>query len=237
MKKILLTSRLITEVDHEKYIRVENDYAKAIERAGGLPIITQVTEDDNTIDEYIKIADAIVFSGGEDINPNLYGADFHPTVQGVSFERDEFERKLFEKAVEKKIPILGICRGMQLINSLMGGDLYQDINSEVKEASGHSFAKDLSRGILKITTIEGSRIRKHLGEEILVNQYHHQAVKNLAKDFVATAKSRDGIIEAMEYTGDQYINCVQFHPESLIDYEPKFLNIFKELIEQQWNMY
>ncbi len=231
MKKILLTSRMVIADDHGKYIRLRNDYAEAIRRAGGLPIITQSTEDQAVIDEYIKLADAIVFTGGEDIDPNLYGADFHPSVEFVSFERDAFEKYLYEKAFAKKIPMLGICRGMQMINALAGGDLYQDLKSEYKGASGHSMGRDLSRGILKIFTEKNSNINKILGDEILVNQFHHQAVKNLGKGFVATAHSRDGVIEAMEYTGDQYISCVQFHPESMIDHEEKFLNIFKDLVE------
>lgn len=231
MKKIILTSRMIIDDDHGKYIRLRNDYAEAIRRAGGLPIIAQSTEDESVIDEYIKLADAIVFTGGEDIDPNLYGADFHPSVELVSFERDAFEKALYEKAFAKKIPMLGICRGMQMINSLAGGDLYQDLQAEYKGASGHSMGRDLSRGILKITTKKDSKINKSLGDEILVNQYHHQAVKKLGEGFVATAHSRDGVIEAMEYTGDQYISCVQFHPESMIDHEENFLDIFKDLVE------
>lgn len=231
MKKILLTSRMIIDEDHGKYIRLRNDYAEAVRRAGGLPIIAQSTEDEAVIDEYIKIADAIVFTGGEDIDPNLYGGDFHPSVEFVSFERDSFEKRLYEKAFAKQIPMLGICRGMQMINALAGGDLYQDLQSEYKGASGHSMGRDLSRGILKIFTEKNSKINKILGDEILVNQFHHQAVKNLGEGFVSTAHSRDGVIEAMEYTGDQYISCVQFHPESMIDHEEKFLNIFKDLVE------
>lgn len=231
MKKILLTSRMVIADDHGKYIRLRNDYAEAIRRAGGLPIIAQSTEDESVIDEYIKLADAIVFTGGEDIDPNLYGGDFHQSVEFVSFERDAFEKYLYEKAFEKKIPMLGICRGMQMINALSGGDLYQDLQAEYKGASGHSMGRDLSRGILKIFTGKNSKINKILGDEILVNQFHHQAVKNLGDGFVATAHSRDGVIEAMEYTGDQYISCVQFHPESMIDHEEKFLNIFKDLVE------
>ena len=84
MKKIILTSRMIIDDDHGKYIRLRNDYAEAIRRAGGLPIIAQSTEDESVIDEYIKLADAIVFTGGEDIDPNLYGADFHPSVEFLS---------------------------------------------------------------------------------------------------------------------------------------------------------
>ena len=231
MKKILLTSRMIIDDDHGKYIRLRNDYAEAIRRAGGLPIIAQSTEDQTIIDEYIKLANAIVFTGGEDIDPNLYGEDFHPSVEFVSFERDAFEKALYEKAFAKKIPMLGICRGMQMINALAGGDLYQDLQSEYKDATGHSMGRDLSRGILRIFTEKDSKINKILGDEILVNQFHHQAVKNLGEGFVATAHSRDGVIEAMEYIGDQYISCVQFHPESMIDHEEKFLNIFKELVE------
>lgn len=231
MKKIILTSRMIIDDDHGKYIRLRNDYAEAIRRAGGLPIIAQSTEDESVIDEYIKLADAIVFTGGEDIDPNLYVADFHPSVEFVSFERDAFEKSLYEKAFAKKIPMLGICRGMQMINALAGGDLYQDLQDEYKGASGHSMGRDLSRGILKIFTERDSKINKILGDEILVNQFHHQAVKNLGTGFVATAHSRDGVIEAMEYTGDQYISCVQFHPESMIDHEENFLDIFKDLLE------
>ena len=231
MKKIILTSRMIIDDDHGKYIRLRNDYAEAIRRAGGLPIIAQSTEDQTIIDEYIKLANAIVFTGGEDIDPNLYGEDFHPSVEFVSFERDAFEKALYEKAFAKKIPMLGICRGMQMINALAGGDLYQDLQSEYKDATGHSMGRDLSRGILRIFTEKDSKINKILGDEILVNQFHHQAVKNLGEGFVATAHSRDGVIEAMEYIGDQYISCVQFHPESMIDHEEKFLNIFKELVE------
>ncbi len=233
MKKILLTSRNVIAEDDVYYTRLSRMYSYAVEKAGALPLVAPITDDVNLIKGYVEMADAFIFTGGEDISPVLYDADFHPSVQYIDFKRDKFEEELYRLAKKSKKPILGICRGMQLINALEGGDLIQDIKSEVEGASGHSFEHDLTHGILKINIDMDSYLAKQLGKsEILVNQFHHQAVKNPAMDFKIVARSRDGIAEAMEYIGAQFIQCVQFHPESLVDNYPEFLNIFKDLIDR-----
>ncbi|MDO5716326.1 MAG: gamma-glutamyl-gamma-aminobutyrate hydrolase family protein [Tissierellia bacterium] len=230
MKRVLLTDRYIPTDEMLYYNRLKHHYAEAVLFAGGLPFIAPTSESLDRARAYVDMADALIFTGGEDISPLLYNEDFHPKVKQISFFRDDFESAIFREAMAQKKPILGICRGMQLINALMGGSLYQDIESQVPGASNHNHDFDITRGILPITIEEGSYLYEDLGAKAIVNQEHHQAVKDPAPGFKVTARTRDGIIQAMEYEGDQFIHLVQFHPESMVQRQPEFLEIFIHLL-------
>lgn len=231
MKKVLLTDRLVPSDEMLYYNRLKHHYAEAVAMAGGLPFVAPTSESLDLATGYVEMADAVIFTGGEDISPLLYGADFHPKVHTISFLRDDFETAVFHAAIKAGKPILGICRGMQLINALLGGTLYQDIQSEVPGASNHNHDYDITRGILPISIEPDSLLGKVLGPRAIVNQEHHQAVKDPAPGLRVTARTRDGIIQAMESTEHPYLSLVQFHPESMVQRQREFLGIFRQLLE------
>jgi putative glutamine amidotransferase len=143
------------------------------------------------------------------------------------------EISLFKKAYEKRIPILGICRGMQVINVALGGTLYQDINMQVKNSAGHRFQNSIIVQLHhKVEIIEGSKLYNILGKkDITVNSFHHQSIKDIGKGLRATAYSNDGIIEGIESSKLDFLIGVQWHPEELIEKYPMFKSIFKTFID------
>ncbi len=211
-----------------------NEYnLKAFMLSGAIPIMLPTIVEDELMDEYLKIVDGLCFSGGDDICPLIYGEDPINEVKEISHLRDEFEVKLFQKAAAKDMPVLGICRGSQIINVSSGGSLYQDINVQ-KDGTGGHMPKFASAGFThhRVEIMKGSVLYSILQtEEIPVNSFHHQAVKNIAEGYKVAALSRDGTIEAIESVNHTFIVGVQWHPELLYERYPVFLKIFEALVK------
>ncbi len=211
-----------------------NEYnLKAFMLSGAIPIMLPITEEDELMDEYLEIVDGLCFSGGDDICPLVYGEDPINEVKEINHLRDEFEIKLFQKAAAKDMPILGICRGSQIINVSSGGSLYQDINIQKEGTSGH-MPKFVSAGFAhhRVEIMKDSILYKLLQtEEIPVNSFHHQAVKDIARGYKVAALSKDGTIEAIESVNHTFILGVQWHPELLYERYPVFLKIFEALAD------
>lgn len=205
----------------------------AITKNGGIPIIIPVNGDLDTIDAYLDKVDGVFFLGGNDVHPYYYGEEPLKEMGFIYPIRDEFEIQLFKRAFERKLPILGICRGCQVINVAKGGTLYQDIYSQVDGCKGHSPSGiDTQEGYHTVKIDQTSKLYDIMKEEIsLVNSFHHQCVKDLAEGFKATAYSTDSLIEAFEYEGEQFCLGIQWHPECMIEKHPKFNEIFKAFIE------
>ncbi|HEX9912129.1 MAG TPA: gamma-glutamyl-gamma-aminobutyrate hydrolase family protein [candidate division Zixibacteria bacterium] len=212
---------------------LKRQYYFAIENAGGVPILLPNLKELSLIEEILKLVDGILISGGYDVHPKYYGEKLEHKSVKLTPDRDKFDLKLVKKARDRKIPILGICRGHQLINIAFGGTLYQDLSLRDEPTFDHKGSKIINykkrhRVIIK----EDSKLFSIIGKkEIVVNTSHHQLIKKIAPGFAATAWSKeDGVIEAIESIKDNYLLSVQWHPE--VDFEKKNSKlIFKSLIE------
>lgn len=218
--------------DANTYEKVNEWNLKAIEDFGGIPVMLHITNDDEVIEGYIKILDGIYLTGGGDINPLLFNEEPIKELGNVEYDRDNFEIKLYKKAAEKDIPILGVCRGMQLMNVAEGGNVYQDIYSQRPETNNHSYKYIFDGNEFHTVVIkENSKIFEILNKtEIKTNSYHHQAVNELAPSFVATAFGKDGVVECIESTKLKYAIGIQWHPEVMYVKYPLFGKIFKSFI-------
>lgn len=180
------------------------DYARGVIEAGGIPVHLPLDLDPSAV---IDRLDGIVLSGGADIAPARYGAPPHPEVTVVEPERDEFEFALLDRALAAKLPVLGICRGLQLLNVQRGGTLEQ----HVAQHSRYDIAASTTAH--EVTFVQGSRLADIYGSELSVNSLHHQTVDRLGDGLTITATSADGVVEGIEM-GDSVI-AVQWHPEML----------------------
>ncbi len=231
MKAIIgLTADINTSI---KADTVDRDYIEAVTRAGGLAIILPSSKDPDQLSAYLDLVDGLIFTGGSDIDPNYYGESPLREVDYISRERDIFEMELFSQAYKRGLPILGICRGMQLINVALGGSLYQDIYSQYPRAQGHNPKEEIFyEPYHRIELKPGSLIHKIMGQDkIAVNSLHHQAIKDLASGLRPTAFAEDGIIESLEGETSNFLLGLQFHPEALSRNYKEFLAIFKSLVE------
>lgn len=194
---------------------LHDSYVQAIACAGGIPVIVPVLTDSAAVASVLEHLDGIVFSGGEDFDPALYGEEIIPDA-GVSINaiRDTSDLLYARGALAASIPVLGICRGCQLMNVAAGGTLYQDLPMQKPSELNHRDRTSPGSPVHLIAAGEGSFLRTLYGRDTIgVNSLHHQAVKDLAGIYTLSAVATDGVVEAFE-NGTVY--AVQFHPEKLL---------------------
>ncbi len=211
---------------------------KAVIAAGGIPLLLPIHIEEEDAKRLIGLCDGIMFTGGEDINPQMMGEEMIPQCGFADDERDRAEQMYFKYARQKHIPISGICRGHQVINVFMGGTLFQDITTQCQRdnAIQHRSPRAVSDIMHTVSVEKGSLLEKVVGCDFMeVTSTHHQAIKRAAPGLKVVAKAPDGIIEALEGTGDDYILTVQFHPELRYDREDHALNLFKGLVNAAKN--
>jgi putative glutamine amidotransferase len=213
-------------------------YILTLTSAGAIPWMIPLVDDDTLRGVYDEL-DAVFLPGGADIDPRTYGAAPHPLCDKTDRERDRVEVALAKWALEDEKPVLGVCRGMQLINVAAGGTLYQDIAEELPGAIKHDYfpfsGQSYSRDFLahEVSVAGGSRLASFVGAgSVRVNSMHHQGVKQLGNGLVATAEAPDGLIEALEGEDDNgYLVAVQWHPEALTDNDEHSRDLFADFIE------
>lgn len=204
---------------------LSKNYSQAILRAGGIPVIIPTISSEEEAAGMIEKLDGILFSGGEDVPPSWYGEEIWNETVEMMPQRDRSDSLLARAALSAGIPILGICRGEQLLNVLLGGKLYQDIPSQLPDAHTH-------RGITHAIGLEDGCFLKDIlkVDSIMVNSRHHQAVKELAPGAKLAALSDDGIVEAWE---NPQVWAVQFHPEALLREDDRWLPLFQAFIARR----
>jgi putative glutamine amidotransferase len=194
------------------------DYLEALTRAGAEPRVIDAKRE--SPDEALEHADGLLLTGGGDIDPARYGEATHPTTHEIDRERDAYEVALVNKAIEEDLPILAICRGIQILNVARGGDLVQDIPSAIPNAVEHSVPTTLMSIAHDVRPVKGSLLWKVTQEKqessdaCPVNSRHHQSVGRLASGFEVSATAPDGVIEAIERRAAKFCLGVQWHPEN-----------------------
>jgi putative glutamine amidotransferase len=189
-------------------------YSVAVEATGGVPLLLPPVAQLGGADAVVARLDGLVITGGADVDPGRYGADPHPQSFGWRPDRDAWEVALLDAAQAAGLPVLGVCRGMQLMAVHAGGQLHQH-TPEVVNHVQHSPGGD-EFGDIEVTTVAGTRLSGLVGERLSVNCHHHQSVAE-HPGFVAAARAADGTLEAMEAEGDRFCLAVQWHPETAAD--------------------
>jgi len=217
-------------------ITLPKAYLKAIEDAGGIPIVLSLWNGLAEVKRILEMVDGIMLTGGNDILPALYGADFSEHCGSTTPERDEAEIMLAKAAFKNGTPLLGICRGCQMLNVAMGGTLWQDIPTEAERTRP---IRHEQRGVApfeypthSVRISKDSHLYKfHRRETLMVNSSHHQAPRKVATSLVATAHADDGIVEAIESASpDRFLLGVQWHPEQMFHRDEDARELFRFFI-------
>lgn len=219
-------------------VTLSNRYTDAVIAAGGLPVILPATTAPKMIAEAVRRCDGVLMTGGDDIDPKLYAPDLPAalakTSSGHDAARDLWEKLLIDEVFRQRKPMLGICRGHQMLNVALGGTLVVDIPSQVPNALNHNQMARKMEPVHDVSVTAGSLLAKIAGTRTFgVNSTHHQAVGRLAEPLRVVAQSEDGVIEALELKDpgqSAFLLTVQFHPERLLDRGRLFLRLFKSLV-------
>lgn len=219
MKKVAITNRFDCKFD---------TYCSAIKRVGEKPFELQKYISEKEAFNILEQFDALVMTGGNDIDPSFYGEENKRSF-GVIESRDRTEFNLIRAAAKINLPVLGICRGIQVANVAFGGTLWQDLKSN--SFSDHMKSRQKYEFVHKVYKINDGILPKLFGDSFYVNSIHHQAVRYVSPTFTPTLISGDGIIEGMEDISKRFFVFVQFHPELLIDKNKRFLELFELLLK------
>lgn len=233
MKPLIGITTAYEKRTRRDYECLSYNYIKAVQLAGGLPILIPTLLNEE-MDRYLDLIDGLILSGGEDIDPAFYGAEPISQLGELCPQRDPFELKLFGKALERKMPVLGICRGFQVINVALGGTLYQDIKVQQGSELNHlNLTHPVDTLQHEVVLTRDSKLYQIMrSDKLMVNSLHHQAIHKVGENLKVVGLSTDDIIEALEYKGEHFVVGVQWHPEDLVAKDGYFLELFETFIEE-----
>lgn len=211
-------------------------YTRAVDLAGGAPVFIPLNLSDDALRVIFERLDGLLLQGGDDVHPREFGEQVAPYCGEIDPAGDATELRLLRWAFEKSLPILGICRGIQVLNVAAGGSLYQDIDSQLSNPLHHPHIKG-NPSNFRAHTIDidpQSQLARALGTtHIKVNSRHHQAVKQVAPGFHIIARAPDGVIEGIEADDGRFALGVQFHPENMVDDDARVIGIFKAFVSHR----
>ena len=213
MKKPIIGVTLLWDEEKNSYWMLPG-YLEGLEEAGAIPIILPLAADGADIAQLADLCDGFLFTGGQDVAPQLYGEAMKPTCGELCPARDTLEQELLNRALEQDKPILGICRGLQILNVTLGGTLSQDLPTEHPSEIEHSMKPPYDQAAHTVRILPDTPLAALLQkQELGVNSCHHQAIRSLAPSLVEMARSTDDLIEAMYLPGKTFVWGVQWHPE------------------------
>ena len=189
-------------------------YQKILEEQNAATLILPYTDDLENLDTIFDLCDGLLLTGGHDVDPKIYGSTKSDKCGTINSIRDHMECHLIERAYQEDKAVLGICRGIQIMNAYLGGTLYQDLPSEFKSSINHTMSAPYDRVVHRVDIIKGSVLDTILNQESIgVNSYHHQAIKTLSPKMESCAISEDGLIEAAIVKDKKFMLALQWHPE------------------------
>ncbi len=211
-------------------------YMDGITEAGGIPIMLPLTADKDVIRQLLDTVDGILLTGGHDVSPEIYGEEKLDDSLVCNKARDSMEKELLKQALEKDIPILGICRGIQFINAYLGGTLYQDLGKPHHSEIEHHQKPPYDVPAHEVNVLADTGLYRLLNaDKISVNSYHHQAIKEASDVLKVMAVSEDGLTEAVELPGKKFVWALQWHPEYSYKVDNNSRLIFKEFVNNCYN--
>jgi putative glutamine amidotransferase len=209
-------------------------YLVAVQRAGGLPLALPPQLDQRAQRALFRRVDGVLLTGGGDVDPARFNEAPHPTTSEISQARDGLEIALVEHALDRRVPLLALCRGIQVLNVALGGTLHQDVGSDPGTPIQHSQTAPRHELTHAVKVVPGSRLEGVLGvDQLHVNSFHHQAIKSLGRGLVAVAFAEDGLIEGAELEDpSRFVLGVQWHPEELATEHETARRLFEALVER-----
>ena len=208
-----------------------DDYSRAVHASGGAPVLLPVAQDRQSLAVILERLDGLLLTGGPDINPKAYGEEPLPGLREIDAELDQMELAVTRAAMAKKLPVLAVCRGIQILNVALGGSLYQDIERQIDDSLNHLqlAAKHVATHSISIET--PSQLRAIMQRKtIWVNGKHHQAIKEVARGLIVSARAADGVIEAVEHVSHAFVIGVQWHPEGSWSQDRYSKKLFKAFV-------
>ncbi|MGL4571078.1 MAG: gamma-glutamyl-gamma-aminobutyrate hydrolase family protein [Clostridium sp.] len=215
-----------------RLVSLSENYVNAVLASGGIPFVLPINNNLEIIKDYATIIDGLILSGGHDINPLCYNEEPSLQLGMVLPERDLFDISLVQEVERLNKPILGICRGNQILNICHGGSLYQDLSLTNSSFIKHNQDAPEYEGTHTVFIESHSNLRNIIGESILVNSYHHQCIDKLGSGFKVSALSRDGVIESIESISGSFKLGIQWHPEMMASRNTLMKNLFDYFISK-----
>ncbi len=215
---------------------VPQTYIQAIERSEGIPVILPCTHNNDAYTYYGRQCDGFLFCGGDDVTPLLFGEELMTDHGATDLGTDRFHLSLMKYALSLKLPILAICRGMQILNIALGGTIFQDISMRWPASLNHmQLSSDRSDPCHEIAVQKDSILSKFFSEHEMVNSFHHQCIRVLGKELKISAVASDGIIEAIESDNLPFVVGVQWHPECMTETSDSMRELFFTFVEKSKN--